>query len=157
MWDTAGQERFKSLIPSYVKDSSVAVICYDITNADTFNSVKTWVENARSMRGEEVVLFIAGNKSDLADQRAVAEEDGEKLADELGASFFETSAKSGENVKTLFDDLAKKLIGTDANEQDEVQKKGIKLKDVTEDPGASENPDGTTSGDGQKTKKKGCC
>ena len=157
LWDTAGQERFKSLIPSYVKDSSVAVICYDITNADTFNSVKTWVENARSMRGEEVVLFIAGNKSDLAEQRAVSEEDGEKLADELGASFFETSAKSGENVKTLFDDLAKKLIGTDANEQDEVQKKGIKLKDVTEDPGASENPDGTTSGDGQKTKKKGCC
>ena len=139
LWDTAGQERFKSLIPSYVKDSSVAVICYDITNSDTFNSVKTWVENARSMRGEEVVLFIAGNKSDLAEQRQVTEDEGEKLAEELGAAFFETSAKSGENVKTLFDDLAKKLIGNDGNDQDEVQKKGIKLKDMNVDDGAPEN------------------
>ena len=158
LWDTAGQERFKSLIPSYVKDSSVAVICYDITNADTFASVNTWVENARSMRGEEVVLFIAGNKSDLAEQRAVTEEEGENLATKLGATFFETSAKSGENVKTLFDDLAKKLIGADPNENDEIQKKGLKLKDVNVDDGA-ENPDDPTaaSTEGGKTKKKGGC
>ena len=158
LWDTAGQERFKSLIPSYVKDSSVAVICYDITNAETFSSVKTWVENARSMRGEEVVLFIAGNKSDLAEQRAVSEEDGDKLANELGASFFETSAKSGENVKQLFDDLAKKLIGADPNENDEIQKKGLKLKDVNVDDGAVDGGDPATANpDGTKSKKKGGC
>ena len=158
LWDTAGQERFKSLIPSYVKDSSVAVICYDITNADTFTSVKTWVDNAKSMRGEEVVLFIAGNKSDLADQRAVSEEEGKNLAKELGASFFETSAKSGENVKTLFDDLAKKLIGSDGDNTDEIQKKGLKLKDAAVDDGAQNDPNapgGTT--EGGKAKKKGCC
>ena len=158
LWDTAGQERFKSLIPSYVKDSSVAVICYDITNADTFNSVKTWVENARSMRGEEVILFIAGNKSDLAEQRVVSEEEGENLANELGASFFETSAKSGENVKTLFDDLAKKLIGTDTNEVDDMQKKGLKLKHVDVDDGAQEEgAGGGNATEGGNKKKKGCC
>ena len=73
------------------------------------------------MRGEEVVLFIAGNKSDLTDARAVSETDGQSLAEELGATFFETSAKSGENVKALFDDLAKKLIGSDGNEVDEIK------------------------------------
>lgn len=31
LWDTAGQERFRSLIPSYIRDSSVAVVVYDIT------------------------------------------------------------------------------------------------------------------------------
>ena len=158
LWDTAGQERFKSLIPSYVKDSSVAVICYDITNSDTFNSVKTWVENARSMRGEEVILFIAGNKSDLADQRQVSEEEGENLASELGATFFETSAKSGENVKALFDDLAKKLIGSDTNEVDDIQKKGLKLKHVDVDDGAHEDPNAPgTDGNKKKKDKKGCC
>jgi Ras-related protein Rab-6A len=35
LWDTAGQERFRSLIPSYIKDSAVAVLAYDITS--TFN------------------------------------------------------------------------------------------------------------------------
>jgi Ras-related protein Rab-6A len=158
LWDTAGQERFKSLIPSYVKDSSVAVICYDITNADTFNSVKTWVENAKSMRGEEVILFIAGNKSDLAEQRAVSDEDGEKLASELGATFYETSAKSGENVKALFDDLAKKLIGNDGDNTDEIRKKGLKLKDVPIDDGAQNDPNASgNGGEGGKQKKKGCC
>ena len=33
LWDTAGQERFRSLIPSYIRDSSVAVVVYDVTSA----------------------------------------------------------------------------------------------------------------------------
>ena len=65
LWDTAGQERFKSLIPSYVKDSTVAVVCYDITNRQTFESVSRWVEDAVSMRGDEVIIIVAGNKTDL--------------------------------------------------------------------------------------------
>lgn len=36
LWDTAGQERFKSLIPSYIKDSAVAIVCFDITNMESF-------------------------------------------------------------------------------------------------------------------------
>ena len=32
LWDTAGQERFRSLIPSYIRDSSVAVVVYDISS-----------------------------------------------------------------------------------------------------------------------------
>ena len=107
LWDTAGQEIFKSLISPYVKDSSVVVICYDITNADTFASVNTWVDNAKDFRGEEVILFIVGNKSDLEGQRAVTKEEGENLAIRIGATFFETSAKSGKNVEKLFDGIAK--------------------------------------------------
>ena len=43
LWDTAGQERFKSLIPSYIKDSAVAIVCYDITNRNSFSSVTKWI------------------------------------------------------------------------------------------------------------------
>lgn len=32
LWDTAGQERFRSLIPSYIRDSTIAVVVYDITS-----------------------------------------------------------------------------------------------------------------------------
>ena len=113
LWDTAGQERFRSLIPSYINDSQVAVVCYDITSRQSFESVKSWVEQARQIRGDAVTLIIVGNKLDLAEKRQVATEDGQALADELSTLFIETSAKVGINVKQLFTDLAKALPGVD--------------------------------------------
>ena len=64
LWDTAGQERFKSLIPSYIKDSAVAIVIYDITNKQSFLSVDKWIEDAKNLR-EEVLVILAGNKLDL--------------------------------------------------------------------------------------------
>ncbi|CAG2178995.1 unnamed protein product, partial [Oppiella nova] len=52
LWDTAGQERFRSLIPSYIRDSGVAVIIYDITNLQTFNQLEKWVTDVRAQRGD---------------------------------------------------------------------------------------------------------
>jgi Ras-related protein Rab-6A len=69
LWDTAGQERFRSLIPSYIRDASAAVIIYDVTSRQSFQSVDKWVEDMRSERGTEAVLLIAGNKTDLDDKR----------------------------------------------------------------------------------------
>ena len=69
LWDTAGQERFKSLIPSYIKDSAVAIVCYDVTNRESFQSVEKWIEDARNLREDDVLLILSGNKADLADAR----------------------------------------------------------------------------------------
>lgn len=69
LWDTAGQERFRSLIPSYIRDSNVAVIVYDITQINTFNSVSKWYEDVKAARGKEVLVVIVGNKSDLESMR----------------------------------------------------------------------------------------
>ena len=65
LWDTAGQERFKSLIPSYIKDSAVALVVFDITSRTSFQSVDKWVDDARNLRDDDVLLILAGNKSDL--------------------------------------------------------------------------------------------
>ena len=65
LWDTAGQERFKSLIPSYIKDSAVAIVCYDVTNAESFQSVEKWIEDARAIREDDVLLILVGNKADM--------------------------------------------------------------------------------------------
>ena len=141
------------MIPSYVKDSTVAVVCYDTTDAATFESVRKWVEDAVSMRGEEVIIILAGNKIDMENNRKVSTEDGQKLASELNAMFFETSAKEGTNVKTLFNELAKKLIGVETTEEEDIGKKGLKLKDVREDPHAGSNSAG---GEGAPKEKCGC-
>merc|ERR1712025_718327 len=127
LWDTAGQERFRSLIPSYIRDSTVAVVVYDITNVNSFEQVTRWVEDVRAERGSDVIIVLVGNKTDLADKRHVSIDEGEKKAQELGVSLFiETSAKAGYNVKQLFRRIAAALPGVDSND-DKSQNKMIEV------------------------------
>ena len=114
LWDTAGQERFRSLIPSYIRDSSVAVVVYDITNKASFQNCDKWIEDVRAERGTEVVVMLVGNKTDLNDKRQVTSEEGEAKAKKLNVLFIETSAKSNHNIKQMFRKLAESLPGQDA-------------------------------------------
>merc|ERR1719409_2219081 len=77
LWDTAGQERFRSLIPSYIRDSSVAVVVYDVSNRASFLNTTKWVEDVRAERGSDVIIILVGNKTDLSERRQVAVEEGE--------------------------------------------------------------------------------
>jgi len=111
LWDTAGQERFRSLIPSYIRDSSVAVICYDITSRDSFINTSKWIDDVRTERGDDVIMMLCGNKTDLEDHRTVSYEEGEAKAKEYNIMFIETSAKAGFNIKALFRKVAAALPG----------------------------------------------
>ena len=111
LWDTAGQERFRSLIPSYIRDSSVAVVVYDTTNRTTFLNTQKWIDDIRAERGSDVVVVLVGNKTDLADRRQVSTEEGQAAANEENVTFVETSAKAGINVKQLFRQIAAALPG----------------------------------------------
>ena len=102
LWDTAGQERFRSLIPSYIRDSSVAVIVYDITNRKSFANTSKWIEDVRAERGDDVVIMLVGNKTDMAERRQVSVEEAEKKSEEEKVGCIETSAKGGYNIKALF-------------------------------------------------------
>ncbi|XP_070838843.1 ras-related protein Rab-6A isoform X1 [Chaetodon trifascialis] len=101
LWDTAGQERFRSLIPSYIRDSAAAVVVYDITNVNSFQQTTKWIDDVRTERGSDVIIMLVGNKTDLADKRQVSIEEGERKARELNVMFIETSAKAGYNVKQV--------------------------------------------------------
>eukprot|EP00698_Gefionella_okellyi_P005699 TRINITY_DN15164_c0_g1_i1.p1 TRINITY_DN15164_c0_g1~~TRINITY_DN15164_c0_g1_i1.p1 ORF type:complete len:231 (-),score=27.15 TRINITY_DN15164_c0_g1_i1:220-891(-) len=113
LWDTAGQERFRSLIPSYIRDSSVAVIVYDITSRASFLNTSRWIDDVRTERGSDVIIALVGNKSDLSSARQVAVEEGEAKAQENNMMFIETSAKAGVNIKALFKKIAQALPGLD--------------------------------------------
>lgn len=113
LWDTAGQERFRSLIPSYIRDSSGAIVVYDISNRTSFLNTSKWIDDVRQERGTDVVIVLVGNKADLADRRQVSKEEGEEKANENGVMFIETSAKTGQNIKPLFRQLAQALPGQD--------------------------------------------
>ncbi|XP_077402143.1 ras-related protein Rab-6A isoform X1 [Vanacampus margaritifer] len=139
LWDTAGQERFRSLIPSYIRDSAAAVVVYDITNVNSFQQTTKWIDDVRTERGSDVIIMLVGNKTDLADKRQVSIEEGERKAKELNVMFIETSAKAGYNVKQLFRRVAAALPGMDTtqdkNREDMID---IKLEKPTEQP-ASES------------------
>eukprot|EP00915_Cephaloidophora_sp_WS-2016_P008693 GHVH01012119.1.p1 GENE.GHVH01012119.1~~GHVH01012119.1.p1 ORF type:complete len:198 (-),score=23.24 GHVH01012119.1:64-657(-) len=119
LWDTAGQERFRSLIPSYIRDSSAAVIVYDVTNRESFENTKQWIDDVRAERGDDVVLALVGNKIDL-DNREVSSEEGEARAKEHGLLFVETSAKAGHNIKSVFRQIATNLPGMKESQPREV-------------------------------------
>eukprot|EP00271_Cylindrocystis_brebissonii_P015611 TRINITY_DN38561_c0_g1_i1.p1 TRINITY_DN38561_c0_g1~~TRINITY_DN38561_c0_g1_i1.p1 ORF type:complete len:216 (+),score=41.17 TRINITY_DN38561_c0_g1_i1:319-966(+) len=114
LWDTAGQERFRSLIPSYIRDSSVAVVVYDVANRASFLNTARWVEEVRTERGSDVIIMLVGNKTDLVDKRQVSIEEGDQKSRDLNVMFIETSAKAGFNIKALFRKIAAALPGMEA-------------------------------------------
>ncbi|XP_020789214.1 ras-related protein Rab-6A isoform X2 [Boleophthalmus pectinirostris] len=127
LWDTAGQERFRSLIPSYIRDSAAAVVVYDITNVNSFQQTTKWIDDVRTERGGDVIIMLVGNKTDLADKRQITTEEGEQRAKEMNVLFIETSAKTGYNVKQLFRRVAAALPGMDAT-QDKSREDMIDIK-----------------------------
>lgn len=109
IWDTAGQEKYRSLAPLYYRGASAALVVYDITNKESLDNAKTWIHEVRTREGEHVVIGLAGNKLDLESNRAVSREEGEAFAKANGYIFFETSAKTSENIKEIFRALAEKV------------------------------------------------
>ncbi|XP_048623500.1 ras-related protein RABH1c isoform X2 [Brassica napus] len=116
LWDTAGQERFRSLIPSYIRDSSVAIVVYDVANRQTFLNIPKWIDDVHRERGGsgDVIIVLVGNKTDLVDKRQVSISEGEEKGKEHGVMFIETSAKENFNIKALFRKIAAALPGMDS-------------------------------------------
>ncbi|CAG9813391.1 unnamed protein product [Phaedon cochleariae] len=114
LWDTAGQERFRTLIPSYIRDSAVAVVVYDITNFTSFEQTTKWIKDVRKERGDDVIIMLVGNKVDLENLREVPNGVAEQQAKNLGILFIETSAKVGYNIKLLFRRIGEALPDTDS-------------------------------------------
>ena len=90
IWDSAGQERYKSLIPSYVRGSSIIFIVFDVSNKNTFNNIITWINFIKEINTEESILILCGNKVDLP--REVSANDGKNLAVFLCAKGYFNSA-----------------------------------------------------------------
>ncbi|KAM9385445.1 ras-related protein Rab-6A isoform 2-T2 [Pholidichthys leucotaenia] len=135
LWDTAGQERFRSLIPSYIRDSAAAVVVYDITNVNSFQQTTKWIDDVRTERGSDVIIMLVGNKTDLADKRQITTEEGEQRAKEMNVLFIETSAKTGYNVKQLFRRVAAALPGMDTTQEKSREDMiDIKLEKPAEQP-----------------------
>jgi small GTP-binding protein len=109
IWDTAGQERYRSLAPMYYRGAAAAIVVYDITSQDSFDGAKRWINELKSLHTPEVIIALAGNKLDMSDRRVVDAEVAAAYAREQGVLYMETSAKTGQNVIDLFNEIANRL------------------------------------------------
>jgi small GTP-binding protein len=110
IWDTGGQERFSQLRRRYYKASDGVIFVFDLTRPESFRHIeKRWVPEVNGIL-EDYVPTIWGAKSDLVDQRVVSQNSGRRLAREMNAYYFETSALTGENVEEAFSSLTKLIL-----------------------------------------------
>lgn len=111
IWDTAGQERFKTITTAYYRGAMGILLVYDVTNAQSFNNVKNWMNQIDQHAAENVNKLLVGNKSDVPDHmRQVSHTEGKELADRYGVEFFETSAKSNTGVTEAFESIARDIV-----------------------------------------------
>ena len=149
IWDTAGQEAFRSITRSYYKSSTCAFIVYDITDKKTFDDIHIWLQDCRDMCFKNILIYLIGNKCDLADVRQVTYDEGKKFSDENNLVFFETSALNGKNIEEIFVQSATYLVNKlEAGElNNDLANSGIK---VFQYPNKGIK-------DKMLNKKKGCC
>lgn len=150
IWDTAGQERYRAITSAYYRGAVGALLVYDITKRQTFDNVQRWLRELRDHADSNIVIMMAGNKSDLNHLRAVSEEDGHSLAEKEGLSFLETSALESTNVEKAFQTILTEIYHM-------VSKKALAAQQAT---ATSTMPgQGTTINvsDPSGNAKKGCC
>uniref|UniRef100_A0A182WLL2 Rab-GAP TBC domain-containing protein n=1 Tax=Anopheles minimus TaxID=112268 RepID=A0A182WLL2_9DIPT len=110
VWDTAGQERFKAMAPLYYRNANAALLVFDLTQYNSFNEIKGWVQELQRNVQEPMVLSLVGNKLDLEAKRAVSREEAMQYASSIGGNYFETSALHDQGIEQVFISIAVGLI-----------------------------------------------
>lgn len=93
----------------YYRGAACALVVYDITSSESFNGAKTWIDELQRQGSNDIIIALAGNKCDLDDKRDVSTSTAQSYAQQNNLIFYETSARTGVNIKQLFIDIAKKL------------------------------------------------
>lgn len=109
VWDLAGSQEFSDIAASYLRGSSGAILVCDMTRQETLANLARYVENLHTvMPGAHLV--VAANKMDLTQEHQLQVEQVIAYAKQLGAPYFLTSAKAGEQVEQAFRHLAAGLL-----------------------------------------------
>lgn len=104
--DTSGQEKYKTLNVNFFKQASGIILMYSINERESFTQISRWMDSIREHCDmNKVSIVLIGNKKDLENERQVSTEEGQQLAREYNIRFFESSAKTNENVREAVNTL----------------------------------------------------
>ncbi len=164
IWDTVGQEKYRSLAKIFYKDARVIIFVYDITTANSFQSIKDyWYNETKDNWDEKPILALVANKIDLYQNQKVSNNDGKAFAQEIGAIFQTTSALSDSGITALFENIGKThlipgydYLSGDKKAQEDFMKKKQEESGNKKDKAKKEKK-GVKLGDAQTKKNRGGC
>jgi small GTP-binding protein len=153
IWDTCGQEVYRSLINSFYRNSSLAILLYSITSIKSFKNLELWLNDLKVNSNPNIKIFLIGNKKDLEEKREVPIDKAKKFYEEHDIEIFmESSAKTGFNAQKIFIEAAKILYQENKklellNEKDKMMKN--ETYKLSQDDGMDNND--------ESKKRKKCC
>ena len=160
IWDTCGQEVYRSLIGSFYRNSSLAIIVYSVDNENSFNSIESWLNELKTKGNPDINIFLVGNKVDLEDRRVVSKEMANDLCEINNIKLFmETSAKTGFNVKNVFIEAAKILYEQHIKMKDRISRPDSLGHLIIDDGKKNNNENSENADDSDVKERKGrfCC
>ena len=108
IYDTAGQERFQNIVKHYYKGANGVLLIYDITKRDTFKNLDFWIKDLEDNSDiDNLFIYLIGNKNDMENKREVSWVEASNYAKEKKLPYIEVSAKTGNNIQKLFDEVIK--------------------------------------------------
>ncbi|KAJ6700450.1 hypothetical protein OIU79_013479 [Salix purpurea] len=150
IWDTAGQERYRAITSAYYRGAVGALLVYDITKRQTFENVQRWLRELRDHADSNIVIMMAGNKSDLNHLRAVQEVDGHALSEKEGLSFLETSALEATNIEKAFQTILTEIYHI-------ISKKALTAQEAAANSTVPGQGTTINVADASGNTNKGCC
>ncbi|MFW9902643.1 MAG: Rab family GTPase [Candidatus Thorarchaeota archaeon] len=116
VWDIAGQPQFYMLHRPYFNGADGMMLVYDITRSSSFSNINNWYSTSVKYGLSGIPRILIGNKIDLKDERKIILPMAEHLSEKINAPFFETSAITGENVKSIFQKIAELTLNSKLEE-----------------------------------------
>ncbi|OHS93328.1 Ras-related protein Rab-22A [Tritrichomonas foetus] len=108
VWDTAGEEKYRAMAPIYSQGAFGALVVFDLTRKQSMHNVVDWIK-CLELNGD-IPVVVAGNKSDLDSEREVTMEEAIQFVNDIGYTYFETSANNGSGVDEAFIELISQAI-----------------------------------------------
>ncbi len=115
VWDVGGQDKWAKIRNMYYRGSRAAIAVFDTTDPPTLRKIPELVEeyenSIKESKKYETVQILLGNKVDLKEERKVDNSQAEEMKNKINASkYYETSAKTGENIEEAFSQVARELL-----------------------------------------------
>ena len=119
IWDTSGEEDYQNMLDQWITSANGFLLVFAINDLETLQALNSKVERIEKNEAQNLPKILVGNKCDLKNQRAVSKQQAEEFAKNINAKYYETSALEDINVKTVFQECANMILGTNNGKNDE--------------------------------------